>query len=501
MKRSLMDRALARVGLVRQAAVKRSSVRTFAGARVDRLTADLFSGMTSGNGDLKLDLRRLRNRARTMVRDSAVAKRYCELFVENVVGEHGIRLKPSALRADGNADTALNDKIAEAWQRWGEPANCTLDGQLGWVELQQALARWEPMDGEVLLRLVDGVGPFGFQVQVLDPDQLDDTLNVEPQAGGPRIRQGVEVDQYGRPIAYHIWQGHPNDTGKGRRERIPAADIIHFPIPFRPGAQRGVPWFHAAMVNINMLEGYLEAALVAARVAASASVAISGNEEDPDDADSGDTPVEMEPGKMFQLTAGQTATMLDPKHPTTTASEFYKLCVRSIAAAGGVAYTSLSGDLEAVNYSSIRAGLLAERDRYRILQQRQIRYVHSRVYARWLPMAQLRGALAIPVSDLARAGRVRFQPRGFPWVDPEKDINALRQEIFLGLNSRTTAAAERGRDFETVLEQLDAERRLAEQYDVDISGVTPYAPEPEEGVDPSAPPATPPKRGLRIANA
>lgn len=510
---SLIDRALARFGLVRQSALGSRATRrggalgrrTFKAAIADRLTSDLFSGRISADQEMRNDLVRLRNRARTMVRDSAIAKRYCELFVENVVGEHGIVMKPNALRPDGNADTALNDRHRAAWLEWGEPTHCTLDGAMGWIEVQQAIARWEPMDGEVLIRLVDGAGPFGFQVQILDPDQLDETMNVEPAGGGARIRQGIEVDRWNRPVAYHVWEGHPSTQGKGRRERIPADDIIHLAIPFRPGTHRAPPWFHAAMVNINMLEGYLEAALVAARVAASASVHVEdeeSTEEDPDD----DMPVEMEPGKVWR--SGSTVTLLDPKHPTTTAGDFHKLCARSIASGGGVAYTSLSGDLEAVNYSSIRAGLLAERDHYRRLQQRLIRYVCRRVHRRWLRQAHLFGALDLRATDLARAERVVFQPRGFPWVDPEKDINALRQEIYLGMNSRTAGAADRGRDFEQILEQIDHEERLAEMYDVDVSGVTPFAPEPEQATpqpnadeaDEAETKASTPKRQLRIAN-
>lgn len=449
--------------------------RIFAGAKMDRLTQDFFSGTTSGSQDLRLDLQRLRNRSRTLVRDTAEAKRYCGLMEENVVGEAGILLKPAVLTASGNADAAVNDAVLEAWQLWGRPASCTVDGQFGWTELEQAIMRLWPMDGEVLLRLVDGVGPFGFALQLLDPDQLDETFNTEPFGDGRWIRQGVELDKWGRPIAYHIWDGHPNDTRRGVRRRIPAEDIVHLFIPWRPGARRGIPWLHAAITNINMLNGFVEAALVAARVAASAMGAIEGAADpDPNDESAptdAEIPVEFDPGKFLRLAAGEKVTMLDPKHPTTSFAEFHKANVRSIAQAGGVSYTSLSGDLAEVNYSSIRAGLLSERDHYRILQRRLTRALHDRVYRRWLRMAQLTGALRLSAQDVARAERVRWQARGFPWVDPRADIEALRAEIRLGLNSRTNAAAERGRDFEKVLEQIDEEERLAEEYGVDVSGV------------------------------
>lgn len=493
---SFLDRALARVGLSRLPKDRGTAPgfrRAFAAAQMDRLTADFFTGTTSANGELKTDLRTLRNRSRTMVRDSAIAKRYCSLFPENVVGDKGIQLSPRPLTNDGVVDQQLKDQILEAWRRWGQPEHCTVDGRLGLVELQQAITRLEPMDGEVLLRLVDGVGEFGFAVQILDPDQLDETLNVEPNQGRPLIRQGVEFDALGRPVAYWIWDGHPKDTSRGERKRIPAGDVIHLFKPFRPGAARGIPWLHAALRNINMLEGYAEATLVAARISASAMGAISGI-EDGEDAVT-DLPLEMDPGKYFLLPEGAKAELLDPKHPTTSYSEFYKSNVRAIAQAGGVSYTSLSGDLEAVNYSSIRAGLLSERDLYRMEQQRLIRYVLRRIYLRWLRMAQLSRQLPISALQLAKAERVEWMPRGFPWVDPLKDIEALRAGIALGIDSRTDAAADRGRDYETTLEAIAEELTLAKQYGVDVSGAEPVMP-----AEPGAEPTTPARSRMRVIN-
>jgi lambda family phage portal protein len=483
----------------------RQQLRHFAGARTDRLNQDLFSSRTSGGADLRWSLTKLRARSRTLVRDTAEAKRYCGLMVENVAGPEGFLFKPMVLAPDGNADTRLNDELARAWAQWGEASTCSVDGRLGWVDIQQTLTRLWPMDGEILVRIYEGrsFGPHGIQLQILDPDQLDETLSVEPGAG-PWIRQGVEMDEFGRPVAYHIWDGHPSDNRRGERRRIPAAQIIHVFDPWRPGATRGVPWLHAAIQSINMLAGYAEAALVAARVAASAMGVVSGvAEEDPlnpsGEATQGDIPVEFEPARFIRAGTGEKVELLDPKHPTTSFSEFYKSQVRAIAQAGGVSYTSLSGDLEAVNYSSIRAGLLSERDFYRIKHGQLARHLHTVVYRRWLRMAQLTGALRVSGQDLPRCERARFQPRGFPWVDPRADIEALEAEIALGINSRTQAAAERGRDFEQTLEQLDQETRLAEQYDVDVSGLKlPRLPVQETTETTTPNPAG--GRGLRIAN-
>jgi lambda family phage portal protein len=481
----VLNRLLAAIGLQRRPK-RQAGRRVFAGAAVNRLTMDWLSGETSGKQDVRQDIKMLRGRSRTLVRDTPIGKRYCALFEENVSGHDGFLLQPKTLRGDGEFDKALNAKLAAAWERWSEPDTCTIDGRHSFADVCNLIDRLEPMDGEILIRLIPGApGGFGFSLQVLDPDQLALDYTVEPIAGSqPWINQGVEMDAWGRPVAYHVWERHPRDQNRGRRLRIPAAQIIHEFLEWRPGAVRGIPWLHAAMQSMNMLGGYTESELVAARIGAAKGGFFKPTDDADDIGGADGPPQEIEPGTFDVLPHGYEFTPYDPQHPTTAFADFHKAVARWIAAGGNVSYTSLSGDLEAVNYSSIRAGLLAERDFYRLLQRRRIQRVCMRIYRAWLPMAQLAGGLDIPAADLVRAQRVTFRARGFPWVDPLKDVQTLKEEIALGINSRSAACAERGRDFERVLADLDAEQQLADEYQVPIAGT---APAPNAAVDPHDP--------------
>lgn len=367
-KRSLVDRALARVGLARTQPSPRRR-RVFQGAKESRITMDWFTGRTSADQEIRQDLVRLRNRSRTIVRDTPIGRRYVDLFAENVAGEHGLRFRPRCLLPNGERDTVLNEKLSTLWAEWSLPEHCTLDGRLGWAELHQTVRRLEPMDGEALLRLVRGApNRFGFAIQLLDPDQLADELNRElPDRGRPYIRQGVEKDKYGRPVFYHLWDGHPSDGRSGTPRPIPASEILHLFRVFRPGASRGLPWLHAALESVHVMGGYIESTLVASRMAANANTYFKpGAEGDDDDEDElQKLPQDTEPGESYELPPGYDVVFNDPKQPHSEFGAFVKAVHRLIASAGGVSYTSLSGDLEAVNYSSIRAGLLAERDFYR----------------------------------------------------------------------------------------------------------------------------------------
>ena len=86
------------------------------------------------------------------------------------------------------------------------------------------------------------------------------------------LKMGVEVDKYDRPVAYHLYKDHPYDRvylAQAQHIRVPADEIIHAYLPQRAEQTRGVSLVATAMANVKMLNGYLEAEIVAARVGAS----------------------------------------------------------------------------------------------------------------------------------------------------------------------------------------------------------------------------------------
>lgn len=290
---------------------------------------------------------------------------------------------------------------------------------------------------------------------------------------------GVEVTRDGRPVAYHIWDGHPQGKHKGQRRRYTAQDVLHWFIPRRPGQVRGVPVLASTLLPARHLEEFIEAAVVAARVGAAKSVYYTQDSDAPGLATGSDgtelaLKEELEPGMARLLPPGVTPVPVDPDYPSGDFGPFESAITRRIAMGAGLAYTSVSGDLEAVNYSSIRAGLLDERDHWRALQQSLIDGVCVPVFRRWLATEYARGALRLPSADLAAVERAAtWRPRGWAWVDPLKDVEALKQEIALGIQSRTEAAAERGREFADVVAVLAQEQADAAAAGVPVNGMLP----------------------------
>ena len=451
---------------------------------MSRLTEDwVLASIKSADQEVRGDLRTLRARARELTRNNDTATRYLGLLEDNVVGHQGIRLQAQVTRPEGELDGPINAAIEDAWRHWGEPGTAAVDGRLGWLDIQSQCIRTVAQDGEALVRLVSGVrgNPFAFALHVLDPDQLDHTYNRaagSAPGGGRRaeVRMGVEVDRWGRPLAYHLWDHHPSEhaSRERRRIRVPADEIIHLYRVNRPGQTRGITWFAPALMKLRMVAGYEEAELVASRMAAAKggfferdadSAGIDPNSQAADER----IAIEMEPGLIDYLPIGWKFNEWDPEHPVSAFKDFHKCMVRGIANGLGVSYTSLANDLEDVNFSSIRAGLLNERDAWRRTQVWLIEHLHRRVYRAWFSWALTTGALELPRRNQARWLQARWLPRGWPWVDPVKDLQASAMAVRMCLDSRTRLAAEQGRDFGEVLDDLVREEAMAAEKGVELS--------------------------------
>lgn len=472
----------------------------YLGATQSRLTLDWNTSLLSADQEILQDLTVLRARSRDLCKNNTYAARYLELVQVNAIGSKGIVLQARITDKDGTLNNDVNNTIEAAFEEWGKSAS--LDGKLSWLDIEQLAAKTVPQDGEVFIRLITGApNKYQFALQVLDGDYLDHLYNRLPGKNGTgiinEIRQGVEIDEFGTPVAYHFWRGHPSEGRAGnRRIRVAADEIIHLYRPIRPHQTRGVPWLTPAMHNLKMLGELMIAELVAVRTAAAKmgfikTAADNSAPYTPEDLTVGGAlPREMmeaSPGTITRLDPGDEFESWNPEHPGSSFDAFSKLILRGIAASLNVSYSSLTYDLSTENYSSARIGLLNERDYWRTIQHWFIRRLHERVYAKWLEAALLSGALQLGTKSAVPFQSVMFRPRGFQWVDPQKELLAYETAIGIGLNSRTRVLHEIGADVDEVFADLQREDQLAKKYNIDISGTKiterltppPLTPEPE----------------------
>lgn len=476
----------------------------FAGASHSRLWYDWVVSTYHPDRETQWSLGELRARARDLVRNNPYAAGIVEAFADNIIGAEGIRAKADVRDAQDNRLRRVNATIESAWADWGVCENASADGMGSWIEIQRLLAKTWAMDGEVFLRERAGFrNPHGYALEFIDADLLDETYNIPPNEDGVEIRQGIELDRDGRRLAYHFWERHPHDLfARGSRVRVSADQIIHWFVRYRPNQVRGFSLFAPVLTTVKMIDGLTEAELIASRMAAAKMGFITNNEpdavaayadrlraqNDADEAGDGQSQeaqarrMDIAPGVLDELLPGQGFEGFDPTHPNAAFEHFLKVMLRGVARGFSISYLTLTGDVSDANYSSMRAGLLPERDHWSAIQVVMTGRVHRRVYHGWMAMALLSGALALPGPPSAYR-RHLWRPRGWKWVDPFKDLLAAELGIALGVNSRSRVAGDQGLDYEQVVDEIADEEAYAEAAGVDVSGLKrdPEDPDDEDG--------------------
>jgi lambda family phage portal protein len=469
------------------------------------LTSSLQTWSGSINNDLDTGLSIMRARARALTANYEFAKRFLTLCKVNVVGATGPTLQVRAYQNDGvTLDKIANDIIEKQWYRWCR--NPDIAGRLNFAQMCRIVISHVARDGEMVARKIRNRNlPSGFAIQLLDPDRLDETLNARA-ANGNLIRMGVELDAVLLPVAFHIKSAHPGDNYTNtspRVERVAASDILHVYVPERAEQVRGYSWFHAVITRASMLQGYEDAAVVAARVGASKMGVFERNEESqtPPDLSSladgvepqtGNFQMSAEPGEFMKAPDGYKLTSWNPEYPHAGFADFVNQCMYGLSSGLDVAAHNLSGNMTGVNYSSARIAELSERDIWRTTQDWFFSAFVFPVYQAWLESAMIRGELTFPSGKSLPVDRLdkfvdasEFKGRTWAWVDPLKEIKAAREEIDAGLNSRTSIAAANGRDFESIVDELKMEKEAMEAAGITSAPPMPPAPpaDPEDETD------------------
>ncbi len=484
--------------------------RNFSAADTGRLSASWLSSDTSINALLEAQLPIMRARARNWARNTEQGRRFCSLTRDNVAGPGGVMLQMRSgeyvRQADGSfafqLDDMANAAIESAWDRWGRPGGgCDAAGKLSFAGMTRLVAELWGRDGEVAARRLRGAdNAFRFAVQLLTVERIDHAYRAQ-LSNGNEVRMGVERNPAGRVVAYWVLENNPNDSAlvavnAQQRVRRPAEEMLHC-FDFLDAEQlRGVPRAHAVLSGANMLHGFEESAVVAARVGASKMGFFTQAESGPGlgadaladgkDAD-GQLLMDAQPGTFDQLPPGYEFQAYDPSYPTEAFAPFVKARHRAMAAGLDVAHHNLSADLEGVNYSSARIGELSERDTWRGHQRQLVEQFVAPIFADWLEMALLAGAIrlpngsALPVAKLEKfLEGATFKPRGWAWVDPLKEVNAHEKAVQNGFATRSQVVAAVGGDFDENVVELARERDLLAKHAVVLGAAPPAAP----GLDP-----------------
>jgi lambda family phage portal protein len=485
--------------------------RGFDGAKMGRLYADWIANATSSDAEIRGSFRRLLDRSRDLERNNDYQRGYLRDCEDNILGatRHDLRVDAGDMIYPGGnkppiwkPDRAAIAMIEDAWAEWGRKGTCTIDRRHSWRNVKRLAVRAVPRDGNMIIRKILGSAAgnrFGFALELWDIDHLD-LLKFEQVRGGGEIRFGIEFNAHRAVTAFWLRVKNPNDylgaASMSPSVRFPADEIYHIYLDERPEQSIGLPWCVSAITRLRQLGAFEEAAVIAARLGASKAgffkktpgagggVGSWTGEKD----EEGAAVVEAAAGTFTELPEGWDVANWSPEYPNIETSEFRKAMLRGIATSLGTSYTTLGNDLESVNYSSARVGLLDERETWKMHQEFFAEYLYEPVFADWLDAAITSGALNLPLAKFAKFNRPRFKGRRWAWVDPVKEVDAAKTAIALRLSSRRQIIDDAGGDIEDVFHDNKADEELADSLSLSLS-LSPPDPEPESFGDTSKAPA------------
>ena len=308
---------------------KRKKKRSYEASGVGRLLQNWTTGIKTPDEELRTSLRNLRARSRELSINNDYARKFFEMLKTNVIGANGIVMQSKAKRLDGTFDRQDNERIEKAFKRWGHKEFASVTGKLSWVDIQRLVLETLARDGEVLVRKLNHKdNPYQFTLQIIECDHLDEDLNKELQNGN-RIKMGVELNEWGKPVNYWLTEKHRGDNsvniGFQHYNVVPANELLHLMMTHRPNQSRGVPWMSTAMTRLYNLGQYEEAEVVASRVSAckmgffkpDGGEGYTGDDID----DVGNTISEASPASFELLPAGMDFQSFDPSHPAGNLSK------------------------------------------------------------------------------------------------------------------------------------------------------------------------------------
>lgn len=476
------------------AAALARQTRRLESAETTHYTESWSGAQTLLNHSLSAGLGRMVARSRDLTRNNDHARGYMLQMRSQVLGPQGVMLQLRMPKRGGGTNTTVNDIIEGAWRRFGKRGVCDVSGRHTWHDIERLCLDSLVRDGEYLLRMVVNRGPHRFQLQLLDPLLLDPELNRDE--GGTRIRLGVEINDEGRPLAYWLRASGKPDFSTwggaytvGRHVRVPAEEIIHRFVAEEPDQLRGYPWINAGARRLWLVKDYETSAAVASSNAAKrVGFFVSPNGESPpgmadqivssvlEQAKAQGkqlTPDEVQalvavaekhsttvPGQFDTLPDGYDFRPFESEYPHTNYGDYIKECVRAFASGVGMSYVTAGNNLEAVNFSSARVGIVAEREHLKGVQQFLVDGLHADVFAAWLPWAML-AERALASLDIRRLPEyldaAGWQPRRWPGIDPVKEADANEKNLANSLTSRRRLILERGEDPDEVFDEIEAE--------------------------------------------
>lgn len=490
-----------------------------AGDRQSRELASWRPQLASADSDMLDEKESTEARALDLVRNNGIAAGAVSSRKDRIVGSNfRLMLRPDykALGVDRDAMRDWARVIEGEFNAWANDPMCPIDAQRKrtFTELLRDAEACRFIQGESFIsrewRFMPFSGtPYGTCFMLIEPERI---CNPVGSIGSKQnIRAGIETDQWGAPIAYHIRTRHPNDFVAGTTQALPEWDritkynrfgwlqILHTFEQDRANQTRGFSRFASITKRLKMLDRHENVALELSIIAASLAIVIESQFGPGATEALGATPlanlseyvtaqaefksaspVVFDGVRIPHLFPGEKLNISRAEPPGEQFAAFEESMLRHAARGLNMSYEALSGDYSKTNYSSARAAMAEAWNA--VLSAREFGPAKEAtlMFRLWLREGIVRNLLPLPPgatqdSFLQRESmyaRCQWIGSGRLPIDELKAAKANETNLANNTTTLASIAAEAGEDWEEILEQRAEEQSLQSELGISIASAT-----------------------------
>jgi len=461
--------------------------------------------LNSPDGEINGYRDRIVSRARDMVRNDGWATAAITRNLDNVVGStfrpmskpdyYALKQLTGISGFDHKWAQEFSETVDAKYRLWAEDTQkyCDIERCLNVSQMLRLAYRHKIIDGDALAivhwrpNLVKmGKAKYATAIQIVDPDRLSNPFNMYDQR---YVRGGVEVNDDGAPIAYHIRKAHQGDWFNADKaviwERIVKETswgrpiVIHDFDHDRAAQHRGgIGILTPVMQRLKMLIKYdgteLDAAIVNAIFGAYIQSpfdaglvedALGGSDELSAYQDfrvnyHSQAKIKLGDVRMPILAPGEEIKAVSAERPNSNFADFESAVLRSIAAGTGMSAQQISQNWSEVNYSSYRAAML---EAWKTFERRRIDFsvgFAQPIFSAWMEEAFDKKEFPLPsgapdyIDFRSLYSKCRWQGPGRGYVDDVKEKQGSILAMDAGLSTLDhEASALAGRDWREILDQ------------------------------------------------
>lgn len=414
----------------------------------------------------------LRERSRYEFDNNGYYSGLIESIAQDTIGS-GPRPQVSVIGAMDDSESDDVARLIEAgWNRWAS------DDVVDYADKLRIGDESELRDGESFDLFINNPAvsdQVKLDILVIETDQV-----ATPGVGGIKAGDvdGIEFDNKRNPIAYHVLSDHPGNSDYRltfTAERIPSDLMCHWFRPKRPGAARGVPILTPGIPLMAQVRRFCESTLTAAEWAAKISgilyTDLPPDEEGNEVSAKGFERYQLPGGTVLTAPLGYKIEQLSPQHPSDRYGEFKGENLDEIGRAAHAPSNVVRGNSRDYNFSSGRLDYVLYHKAIRVRRRRMKTRKLNRTFRAWYAEASRipdyfgKGVRVPPVSQIS----IAWYWDGFESIDPQKDADANKINLEMGLTTYAELCAEDGIDWQDRFRQRSREEKLAKELGITLA--------------------------------